>query len=86
MELYNAPEVYERIVHYDTEKEVQVRLTINNFRGSYCDNIPFGYGLSVTPIQLINAYGKIITGRNNFQATFEKQKKKNKNQYNQGKR
>ena len=33
MELYNAPEVYERIIHYDTEKEVQVRLTINNFRG-----------------------------------------------------
>ncbi len=57
--------------------------TINNFRGSYCDNIPFGYGLSVTPIQLINAYGKIITGRNSFQATFEKQKKVNKNQYNQ---
>ena len=33
MELYNAPEVYERIVHYDTEKEVQIRLTINSFRG-----------------------------------------------------
>ena len=33
MELYNAPEVYERIIHYDTEKEVQIRLTINNFRG-----------------------------------------------------
>ena len=33
MELHNAPEVYERIIHYDTEKEVQVRLTINNFRG-----------------------------------------------------
>ncbi len=60
-----------------------VEPTINNFRGRYCDNIPFGYGLSVTPIQLLNAYGKIITGRNNFQATLEKQKKKNKNQYNQ---
>ena len=57
---------------------------INNFRGSYCDNIPFGYGLSVTPIQLINAYGKIITGRSNFQATFEKQTKElRKNKYNQ---
>lgn len=33
MELYNAPEVYERVVHYDREKEVQIRLTINNFRG-----------------------------------------------------
>ena len=33
MELYNAPEVYERIIHYATEKEVQIRLTINNFRG-----------------------------------------------------
>ena len=57
--------------------------TVNNFRGSYCDNIPFGYGLSISPIQLINAYGKIITGRNNFQAKFEKQKKANKNKYNQ---
>ena len=62
---------------------ISVEPTVNNFRGSYCDNIPFGYGLSVTPIQLINAYGKIITGRNNFEATFKKQKKKNKNQYNQ---
>ena len=40
-----------------------VEPTVNNFRGSYCDNIPFGYGLSISPIQLINAYGKIITGR-----------------------
>ena len=22
--------------------------TVNNFRGSYCDNIPFGYGLSIS--------------------------------------
>ncbi len=62
---------------------ISVEPTVNNFKGSYCDNIPFGYGLSITPIQLINAYGKIITGRNDFQATFEKQKKINKNQYNQ---
>ena len=62
---------------------ISVEPTVNNFRGRYCDNIPFGYGLSVTPIQLINAYGKIITGRNNFEATFEKQKKRYENQYNQ---
>ena len=55
---------------------------INNFRGSYCDNIPFGYGLSISPIQLINAYGKIITGRDNFEASFEKKEKQNENKYN----
>ena len=44
---------------------------------------PFGYGLSISPIQLINAYGKIITGRNNFNASFEKKEKQNKNKYNQ---
>ena len=59
-----------------------VEPTVNNFRGSYCDNIPFGYGLSISPIQLINAYGKIITGRNNFNASFERQGKQNKNKYN----
>ena len=53
-----------------------------NFRGSYCDNIPFGYGLSISPIQLINAYGKIITGRENFEASFEKQEKQKENKYN----
>ena len=63
---------------------VSAQPKVNNFRGSYCDNIPFGYGLSVTPIQLVNAYGKIITGRNDFQATFEKQTKElKKNKYNQ---
>ncbi len=56
--------------------------TLNNFRGSYCDNIPFGYGLSISPIQLINAYGKIITGRSDFTATFEKKEKQIKNKYN----
>ena len=59
-----------------------VEPTVNNFRGSYCDNIPFGYGLSISPIQLINAYGKIITGRENFRVTFEKSKKQNKNKFN----
>ena len=33
MELYQAPEVYERIIHYDETKQVQVRLTVNEFRG-----------------------------------------------------
>jgi hypothetical protein len=33
MEIYNAPEAYSRVVHYDTLKEVQVRLTVNTFRG-----------------------------------------------------
>ncbi len=59
-----------------------VEPTVNNFRGSYCDNIPFGYGLSISPVQLINAYGKIITGRENFRVTFEKSKKQNKNEFN----
>ncbi len=59
-----------------------VEPTVNNFRGRYCDNIPFGYGLSISPIQLINAYGKIITGRDNFNASFEKNEKQNKNKYN----
>ena len=59
-----------------------VEPTVNNFRGSYCDNIPFGYGLSISPIQLINAYGKIVTGRNSFSTSFEKQDKLHKNKYN----
>ena len=33
MELYQAPEIYEKVIHYDEEKEIQVRLTINSFRG-----------------------------------------------------
>ena len=33
MELYEAPEMYERLVHYDREKETQIRLTISTFRG-----------------------------------------------------
>ena len=33
MELHTAPEEYSRIVHYDEAKQVQVRLTINTFRG-----------------------------------------------------
>lgn len=33
MELYQAPEVYEKVIHYDEQKEVQIRLTISLFRG-----------------------------------------------------
>ena len=33
MELYQAPEIYEKVIHYDEAKEVQVRLSINAFRG-----------------------------------------------------
>ena len=55
---------------------------VNNFRGSYCDNIPFGYGLSVSPIQLLNAYGKIITGRDDFRAKILKQDGIKKNIFN----
>jgi hypothetical protein len=33
MELYQAPEVYERVIHYDEVKHIQIRLTISNFRG-----------------------------------------------------
>ena len=32
MLLHEAPEVYERIIHYDELKQVQIRLTINTFR------------------------------------------------------
>ncbi len=45
MELYNAPEVYERIVHYDTEKEVQVRLT--NFIHFIVDKSQEAYMINV---------------------------------------
>lgn len=33
MELHEAPEEYSKIIHYDAAKEIQVRLTINCFRG-----------------------------------------------------
>lgn len=33
MELYEAPEMYERIVHYDEAKHIQIRLVVNTFRG-----------------------------------------------------
>src|SRR5210317_1372804 len=55
---------------------------INNFRGSYCDNYPYGYGMAISPIQLINAYGKIVTGRDTFSATFEKKSFNKSNEFN----
>ena len=55
---------------------------VHNFRGSYCDTIPYGYGLSVSPIQLLNAYGKIITGRVDFSATIEKKDFQKENVFN----
>jgi len=33
MELHEAPELFERVIHYDESKEVQVRLTVSTFRG-----------------------------------------------------
>jgi len=33
MELYEAPEMFERIIHHDTEKHIQIRLTVSTFRG-----------------------------------------------------
>lgn len=33
MDLYQAPEVYERVIHYDEAKEVQIRLVVSSFRG-----------------------------------------------------
>lgn len=33
MELYEAPEIYEKVIHYDSQKEVQIRLTVSTFRG-----------------------------------------------------
>jgi len=34
MELHNAPPVYERVIHYNQEHEVQIRLSVNSFRGT----------------------------------------------------
>ena len=33
MQLHEAPPMYERIIHYNEEKEIQVRLTVSSFRG-----------------------------------------------------
>jgi hypothetical protein len=33
MELYEAPELFEKVINYDQEKEIQIRLTVSTFRG-----------------------------------------------------
>jgi len=33
MELYQSPAIYERLINYNPEKEVQIRLVVNSFRG-----------------------------------------------------
>lgn len=33
MQLHESPEIYERVIHTDDEKHVQVRLTVSTFRG-----------------------------------------------------
>ena len=33
MELHESPEEFSRVIHYDEAKEIQVRLTVNSFRG-----------------------------------------------------
>jgi len=33
MQLYEAPALYEKTIHHNEDKEIQVRLTINTFRG-----------------------------------------------------
>ena len=33
MELYEAPELFERVIQHDTERHLQVRLTVSTFRG-----------------------------------------------------
>lgn len=33
MLLHEAPALYERIIHYDSNKEIQIRLCVNTFRG-----------------------------------------------------
>jgi len=33
MQIHEAPELYERVIHYDEVKQVQVRLVVSTFRG-----------------------------------------------------
>jgi len=34
MEIHESPDAYSRVIHYDAVKEIQVRLTVNIFRGT----------------------------------------------------
>ena len=43
-------------------------------KGNYCDNLAFGYALSVSPINLINAYSRMITGKGDFEVNITKQR------------
>ena len=33
IQLYEEPSVYEHTIHYDEEKQTQIRVTVNTFRG-----------------------------------------------------
>ena len=33
IQLYEAPAVYEHIIHYDEQKETQIRVVVSTFRG-----------------------------------------------------
>ena len=34
IQLYEEPSVYEHTIHYDEEKQTQIRVTVNTFRGT----------------------------------------------------
>lgn len=51
-------------------------------KGNYCDNLAYGYAMSVTPMHLINAYGKIITGKKKFTANLIKKNNRNESYIN----
>jgi len=34
MELHESPPVYERVIHYNEEHQIQIRLSVNSFRGT----------------------------------------------------
>ncbi|MAD25670.1 MAG: hypothetical protein CMO44_16035 [Verrucomicrobiales bacterium] len=34
IQLHEAPSVYEHVIHYDEEKQIQVRVVVNTFRGT----------------------------------------------------
>jgi cell division protein FtsI (penicillin-binding protein 3) len=52
-------------------------------KGNNCDTMSYGYSLSVTPIHLINAYARMITGNKQFKAKIIKDKKYKKLNLNQ---
>lgn len=34
MDLHTAPSLYEKLIHYNEDKEIQTRLVVNSFRGT----------------------------------------------------